>query len=203
MPSENAAMPMRPRSRIRSVSMKPSPCVAEQVLGGNAAVLEHQLDGVGGAHAELVFLLAGAEPRRALLDDERRDAPLGLRLVGHRHDHGDVAGGAVGDELLGAVEHPVIAIAHRGRAGAAGVGSGAVLRQAPAADLLALGERDEEPLLLLLRAGQEDVPRAEAVVRGDRESDPGVDARELLDHDARSRASRGRRRRIPAARPRP
>ena len=49
--------------------------------------------------------------------------------------------------------------------------------------LLALGERDEEPLLLLFRTGQEDVPRAEAVVRGDREGHSGVDPGEFLDHD--------------------
>ena len=48
--------------------------LAKQLIGGNAAVVEEHLAGVARAHAELVFLLPGRHARRAVLDDERRDA---------------------------------------------------------------------------------------------------------------------------------
>ena len=59
--------------------------LADQLVGRDAAVLEQHLGGLAGPHAELVFLLAGAQARRAALDDERRDALGAAGLVGHRH----------------------------------------------------------------------------------------------------------------------
>ena len=65
--------------------------------------------------------------------------PLPRRLVGLRPDHGDVGDRAVGDPHLGAVEHPVVAVAlgpgpHPGR-----VGAEIRLGQPEAADRLAGG----------------------------------------------------------------
>ena len=174
---------MRPLSRIRSVSTKPMPSSPSRFAERHAAVLEDQLGGVRGAHAELVLLAPGAEARRPALDDERRDALLARRAVGHRHDHRGVGDAAVGDEVLRAVEHPVLAVAHRGRAHAAGVRARARLGEPPAAHLLAARERRQEAALLLLAAGQVDVGGAQAVVGGERERDAGVHARELLHHD--------------------
>ncbi len=157
--------------------------LADQVRGGNAAVLERQLGGVGGAHAELVLLAPGAEALRAALDHDRGDALLAGGAIGHRQHHRGVGDAAVRDEVLGAVQHEVVAVPHGGRAHPAGVGPRARLGEPPAAHLLAAGER-RQPALLLLRAAEEmDVRRAQAVVRGERQRDPGVDARELLHHD--------------------
>ena len=61
MPSESAAMPMRPESSVFMKLTKPSPSRAEQILGGHFDVLEDQLGGVRRAPAQLVLLLAGAE----------------------------------------------------------------------------------------------------------------------------------------------
>src|SRR5207244_9116366 len=54
----------------------------------------------------------------------------------------------------------------------------------PRADLLAARERRQEPLLLIGGAEQENVRRAQAVVRGNRQRHARVDARELLDAQA-------------------
>ena len=89
---------------------------AEQVLERDPAVLEHDLGGVRGADADLRLLLALAQARGALLDHERglaAVAELG-RDVGD--DDVDVGDPAVGDEDLGAVEDPLVAVALRGRA---------------------------------------------------------------------------------------
>ena len=50
------------------------PFDSEQLRRRHAAVLEDDLARLAGPHAELVFLLAGAKPWRAALDDERGDA---------------------------------------------------------------------------------------------------------------------------------
>ncbi len=53
--------------------------LAQQLGGGQAAVFEDHFAGGAGAHAELVFLLAGAEAGRALFDNEGGDAVLRSR----------------------------------------------------------------------------------------------------------------------------
>ena len=52
------------------------------------------------------------KPGRPLLDDEGGDALLLLGRSVERQHHEDVADGALGDEGLGAVEHPAVALAH-------------------------------------------------------------------------------------------
>src|SRR5688572_29681835 len=83
---------------------------AEQLAGGNAAILEDQFARLAGAHAELVLLLARPESRRPLLDDEGGDPTVALAAIGdRRHDH-YVARPAVRDELLRPVDDPVGAV---------------------------------------------------------------------------------------------
>ena len=81
--------------------------------------------------------------------DEGADALLAGGLVGHRHDDRDVAVLAAGDELLDAVEHVVVAVAH-GAWCAAPPASRADVRlgQAEGAEHLAARQRPQ-PLLLL------------------------------------------------------
>ncbi len=84
---------------------------AQQLGSGKAAVFEDHFAGGAGAQAELVFLLAGAEPGRALFDDEGGDAMLRGGAVGDRHGDADVGVVRVGGESLGAVEHPAFVFA--------------------------------------------------------------------------------------------
>ena len=60
---------------------------AEHVLRRHLAILEHQLAGVGAAHAELVELLRGRETLEALLDQERGDAARAGVRIGLGIDH--------------------------------------------------------------------------------------------------------------------
>jgi hypothetical protein len=62
MPMDSAAMEMRPPSRMRRLSTKPSPRFAEQLRRGRRQFGEDHFAGGAGAHAELVFLLAGRKP---------------------------------------------------------------------------------------------------------------------------------------------
>src|SRR6185295_152863 len=50
--------------------------LADQLRRRQPAVLEHDFAGVARAHPELVLFLAGAHSRRAVLEDERRDAAM-------------------------------------------------------------------------------------------------------------------------------
>ena len=111
------------------------------------------------------------------------EMPCEALFVGDGHGHADVGVVAVGGEGLRAVEDPVLAVAHRHGARAAGVGAGFGLGERPAAELFALRQRDDVFALLLVGAELVDVVGAERIVRGDDEADGAVDARELFDGD--------------------
>ena len=64
--------------------------LAEHVRARHAAVLEQQLAGAARADAELVFLLADREARRAALDEERGDAAIAGRRIDRREDDEEV-----------------------------------------------------------------------------------------------------------------
>ena len=121
IPSDSAAMPMRPESSVRMKFTKPCALVAEQVLRRDLDVLDDQLARVRRAPAELVFLLAGAEARHrgraTARGRRRRRARLPRSFVcfvrmnelmpfvpcdgiGHRGDDEDLADAAVRDEPL-------------------------------------------------------------------------------------------------------
>ena len=80
-------------------------------VGRNAHVVELELAGVGGVLTELVLDPHHREPWRVGGYDKGADALLaGLRIGDGEHDdHAGMAAG--GDELLGATQHVVIAIA--------------------------------------------------------------------------------------------
>ena len=86
--------------------VKAAPLAAEQVLGGNPALLENELGRVRGAPAVLVESAADTEARRALLDQEHRDRLRGLaRRIGLGRDAVEIGMDAIGDEHLRAVQH--------------------------------------------------------------------------------------------------
>ena len=136
MPSDRAAIEIRPPSSTRMASMNPSPSLPQKIFGRKHAIFKDQFRGVAGAQAKFVFFLPGTKSLRSLLHDESRQ-PMGMRgAVGHGNHDQNVGIVAVGAESLGAVQHPVVAFAHRSHARAACVRSGRGLGQSPGADEL-------------------------------------------------------------------
>ena len=177
-------MPIRPLSSILSVSKKPWSISPRRCSSGDLDLLEDQLGGVGRVQPHLLDLLAGAEAGRAALDDERGQ-PLGLLLGAGRREHDeDLADRALRDEGLRAVDDPRRPPLRTARVRAAPASEpepGSVSPQPPST--LPLARRGQVLLLLRLVAGQEDVPRAQRVVRRHRQPDRGVGARDLLERD--------------------
>ena len=146
---------------------------AEQVLERNPAVLEDDLGGVRGADADLRLLLALAHAGRPLLDDERGLAAVAELGGDVGDDDVDVGDPAVGDEDLGAVEDPLVAVALGGGTQALDVGAGAGLGDGVSAelDLVADAEAFGDPagdLIGRARCGESGGGEAGA---GDRERD--------------------------------
>ena len=108
--------------------------LAEDLRLRHHAVFEHQLAGAAGADAELVFLLADRESRRAAIDDERGDAAV-ARIgidVGEHDEH--VRFVAVGDPQLAAVDREAVALFGGARRHREGVAARAGFGQAIGAD---------------------------------------------------------------------
>src|SRR5262249_47943893 len=80
----------------------------EQLRLRDAAVLEHDLARVAGAHPELVLLLACRHPFGAALDDEGGDPAMALVAIRDRNDHDSAADAAVRDEALRSVDDPAL-----------------------------------------------------------------------------------------------
>ena len=99
---------------------------------------------------------------------------------GDRHAARDV-GARVGDELLGAVHHPLAVLERGAGVGVAGVGAGLRLGQAEGGQLLPAAELRQPVVLLLVGAPEVDRHRAERGVGGHRDRHRGVDPRQLLD----------------------
>ena len=120
---------------------------AEQVLDRDPAVVEHDLGGVRGADPELGLLLALAQAGGALGDDEGGLAAGAELRVDGGDDDVDVGDAAVGDEDLGPVEDPLVAVAPGGRLQALDVGAGLRLghRVGAELDLVAAAEALGDP----------------------------------------------------------
>ena len=115
------------------------------------------------------------------VDDEQREAVVARVRVGLGHEHDEVRAVAVGDVGLGAVDHPLVAVAHGARADALDVGAGVGLGDAEAGDLLALDRRHQVVLLLLLGAELQDRRRGHVGVHRDAHREPAAArVRELL-----------------------
>ncbi len=121
---------------------------AQPLAGGNAALVKHNLAGVTGRLTQLVLHPRHLITRRGGGHNKRRQAFFAGFRVGDGNHDGDVGVLARGDELLGAVEHIVIAIAHRAGAQGAGVRTGLRLGQAKRPQPLATGHRPQKRLFL-------------------------------------------------------
>lgn len=122
---------------------------------GDPAVVEDQLPGVHGVPAELLQLRPAAVTGRAGRDIEGGEPfppVLALARGGQQGDALADVGAGVGDEHLGAVDHPTTVPALGGGGDAGGVRAGAGLGETEGSDGLAPGQWGQPALLLLLRA---------------------------------------------------
>src|SRR5262249_13397058 len=98
-------------------------------------------------------------------------------------DDRNVSMGSVCDELLGAVQHPVVAVSHGRCALVGGIRSGSRLGQGPAAQILAACQFRQVFLLLLLGAEKSNRIRSQRAVSCIAEPGGTADARNFLDGD--------------------
>ena len=126
--------------------------------------------------------------------DERGLAAVAELGVDGGDDDGDVGDAAVGDEDLGAVEDPLVAVELRGGAQRLDVGAGAGLGDRVGAELDLVAEAvalGHPPADLLGRAGRGDAGGGERG-GGDRERDAGAAPVQLLGVDDAVQAARSR-----------
>lgn len=157
---------------------------AEQGGGRDADVLQDQLGGGLAAQAELAVDRAAGEAGGVRGDEEGGDALVTRGVIGAGEQQDDIGPGAVGDEHLGAVHDVVVAVADRAGGEVSGVGAGARLGEAEAAERLAGGEPGQpRPLLLLGAPGGEGLGD-QAEGDGDDAAHGGVAAAEFLGDEA-------------------
>ena len=155
---------------------------AEQVVERDPAVLEDQLGGLGGADSDLRLLLAHPQARRVLGDDEGGLTAMAEVGVDGGDDHVDVGDPAVGDEDLGPVQDPFVAVSPGGGPQALHVGSGLRLgdRVGAELELVADAEALGDPAADLLRcAGRGEAGGGQGRAR-DRQRDAGAAPVHLL-----------------------
>ena len=97
----------------------------QQLTGGNAAVLEHEL--VGALAAQHRDLALDNEAPGAALDDEGGDSISALAFTGAGHDDDEVGLRHPADPDLAAVDHPVPAVPDRSRGHPGRIAAGAGL----------------------------------------------------------------------------
>ena len=164
---------------------------AQHVLLRHLAVGEHQLRGVGAAHAELVELLRRGKALEAFLDDEGGNAAAAGGAVGLGIDHQRVGDRPVGDPHLGAVEHVAVAFLVGAGAHRHHVGAGIGLRHGKRADMLAGDQLGQVFALLRLGAVAADLVDAEIGMGAIGQADRGRGARDLLHRHAMVQIAKG------------
>src|SRR5690606_359640 len=133
---------------------------------------------------ELAVDRAAGQARGVGGDEEGGDAPVTGVVGGAGEEQDDVGPGAVGDEHLGAVDDVVVAVAHRAGGEPAGVGAGARLGEAEAADVLPRGQTGQPGALLLLTSPRDDGLGDQAEGDGDDAAHGGVATAQLLGDQA-------------------
>mmetsp|Transcript_5031 Transcript_5031/g.18550 ORF Transcript_5031/g.18550 Transcript_5031/m.18550 type:complete len:563 (+) Transcript_5031:3103-4791(+) len=172
-----------PALQARQRDLQALALVAQPVGGRHPAVLEQDLGGVAAVLAQLLFDPGDRVARRGRGHEEGADALLAGRLVRHGHHDGHVAVLATGDELLDAVEHVVVAVAHGRRAQAAGLGAHMRLGQAERAEHVAARQGFEEALLLVVVAEGHQDGANRAVVDADHRAGAAVAGGDLFEDD--------------------
>ena len=119
---------------------------------------------------------------RSTMKAEMPLAPFGA--IGGGHDDQHVGASAVRDEGLGAVEHPVRRRRGRPSCACRRRRCRRWARSAPMRPASRRGQRRQPARLLRVGAEHEDVRGAQAVVRGHRQRDRRIDARELFEAEA-------------------
>jgi hypothetical protein len=125
---------------------------ADEVLGRNGHVLQHDLAGGRAAQAHLVLELADRDARPVPLDDEGTDAPVSGGRIGLGEHGVDVGDARTRDPRLAPVQHPLVAVADRPGRHRGGVASGVGLREAVARLLFPRDDRREDALPELIGA---------------------------------------------------
>ena len=106
---------MRPTDEVGQRHAVALALLAQQGVGADRAVLEGDLTRVGRFLAQFLLDRCDAIAGRPGRHDEAGDAALGRAGIGDGEDQRHVGGAARGDELLHAVQHPAVALAHRAR----------------------------------------------------------------------------------------
>ena len=139
---------------LKKAGEPPAP-LAQQVGRGHPRINERERMRVARVPPDLVVCGLHREPGRARRHDNRRelfaDAAIGARALPRHGGHGDETrdrGARVGDELLAAVNHPVVAVEASSRARRASVGTRLSLGQAKARECAARDEIRQPSLLL-------------------------------------------------------
>ena len=155
--------------------------LAQQVFLGHAHVLEEQLRGVLGLHADFLQALALVEARRIGFHQEQAGAlgaGLGVGLGNDDHQIGQVA---VGDKSLGAVDHVLIAVQNRCGLDALQVGTSARLGHGNGRDHVPGDQFGQVLVLQRFTAVMQDVRRDNIRMQG--KADAGQpQAADLFDH---------------------
>jgi hypothetical protein len=149
-------------SSVRMASLNPSPSAAEPVRIGNAAPLEAQRgQRMRGDHLEP---LGHHEPRRVGGHEERRHATrpgaVGVAACDHAVEVGNTT---VGDPRLGAIEHPIGAVAARTRGERAHIGAGVGFGERERRDRLTTRDARQPVRAQRVGALEHERPRAEAL----------------------------------------
>jgi hypothetical protein len=146
--------------------------LAQNLTFRDAAIVEFE-DGVGIATvADVAIAIADGEAGGALVDEEGSDqlllAARGLFFPARHEADGEIGQIGMADEMLGAVQHPVIPVLPRAGLHAAQVGPRARFRHGKAIPFLAPDAGIEVFLPLLLGPCQQDVrrPRDAGPVQG-------------------------------------
>ena len=181
-PAPSAATLIRPPSRICRNCRKPCAARAQQVLLGHPAAPEHQLPRVRRRASPSSSAVATGRSRRCRSRrrcSTPRRSPVRAVIVDELRQRR----AGVGDEHLGAVDHPLAAVEPRGGSGRTGVGARARLRQPERAQAAPEARSWSQRAPAARRAEQVDRHRAQRRVRGHGDREGAVDPRQLLDRD--------------------
>src|SRR5256885_10193434 len=100
---------------------EPIPFFAQQVVSWDDAIFEDEFGGVAGTQTEFVLLLSRTKAFGPLVDDESGQPMRRSSAVGNGDNYRHVGIVSVSNKCLGAVQHPILALARRRHASAAGV----------------------------------------------------------------------------------